>query len=338
MRTAVDLKLFDKLSQLAEGATATQLASETGADEVLVARILRHLAAMHVVAETSGSRFVPTTLSKALADGAYSNGVTYANDICVPAFRAIPGHLEKTKYQNPTNAIDGPFQAAHNCIGTHFFPYLEAHPPYLQVFGNWLGSYRGAKASWTDKNSFFPVAEKLGGDASSDVLIVDVGGGFGQDMQALLRNHPELKEKGKVILQDKSEVAATLDTAALGAQGIDATAHDFFTLQPVHGAKVYHLHSILHDWPDDECVKILEMLKPALKRGQSRILINELIVPNEGASWPVTTMDWLMMALGSVKERTEGEFRALAQRAGLKVESVWYGPAGSEGVIEIVLP
>ena len=47
--------------------------------------------------------------------------------------------------------------------------------------------------------------------------------------------------------------------------GIQKQAHDFFTEQPVKGARAYYLHSILHDWPDERAKAILEMLKPALK-------------------------------------------------------------------------
>lgn len=49
-------------------------------------------------------------------------------------------------------------------------------------------------------------------------------------------------------------------------------------------------------------------------------------------------MDWLMMALGSVRERTEADFRRLFESAGLRVEKVWSHEQGTEGVIEACLP
>lgn len=81
-------------------------------------------------------------------------------------------------------------------------------------------------------------------------------------------------------------------------------AHDFFTPQPVKGARAYYLHSVLHDWNDDDCVRILEALKPAMNKGYSTVLINELVVPSQQAEWPVTSMDHLMLVLGAMRERT----------------------------------
>lgn len=103
------------------------------------------------------------------------------------------------------------------------------------------------------------------------------------------------------------------------------------------GAKAYHLHSVLHDWPASDCVRILEAIKPALKAGYSRILISELVVPPRDADWRVTGMDLLMMVLGSVRERTEGEFRDIIEKSGLHVVRVWYGEGGRESLIEAEL-
>lgn len=71
------------------------------------------------------------------------------------------------------------------------------------------------------------------------------------------------------------------------------------------GAKAYYLHSVLHDWDGEKSVQILKLLVPALQKGYSKILINENVVPDAGVSWSITAMDFLMMALGAVRERTE---------------------------------
>lgn len=68
--------------------------------------------------------------------------------------------------------------------------------------------------------------------------------------------------------------------------------------------------------------------------GYSKLLINENVVPDFGAAWPITSMDWLMMALGAVKERTEKQWRGLLQQAGLKVTGIWTYELGTESLIE----
>ena len=77
---------------------------------------------------------------------------------------------------------------------------------------------------------------------------------------------------------------------------------------------------------------------PGMSRGYSKVLINELVVPDRGAGWPVTNMDWLMMALGAVKERAEKDWRRIIEEAGLKVTGIWVKDQGSESLIECELP
>ena len=74
-----------------------------------------------------------------------------------------------------------------------------------------------------------------------------------------------------------------------------------------------------------------------MKKGHSKVLINELVVPDQGASWSVTSMDWLMLALGAVKERTEQDWRNLIDQAGLKVTGIWTKEQGTESLIECEL-
>ncbi|KAI4185653.1 MAG: hypothetical protein L6R41_003981, partial [Letrouitia leprolyta] len=129
---------------------------------------------------------------------------------------------------------------------------------------------------------------------------------------------------------------SVIDSIA-GDKPFEKTAHDFFKEQPVKGARAYHLHSVLHDWDDDSCIRILLSLKGALTPNYSKILINELVVPDQGASWSVTSMDWLMLVLGAVKERTERDWRRIIEGAGLKVTGIWMKEQGSESLIECEL-
>lgn len=94
---------------------------------------------------------------------------------------------------------------------------------------------------------------------------------------------------------------------------------------------------MLHDWDDEKSLQILKQLVPALQKGYSKILINENVVPDAGASWSITAMDFLMMALGAVRERTEKQWRELLSSAGLKVVNIWTYEQGTESLIEAEL-
>jgi hypothetical protein len=94
------------------------------------------------------------------------------------------------------------------------------------------------------------------------------------------------------------------------------------------------LHSVLHDWGDDDCIKILHNLTSALKKGYSKVLINEIVVSEENASLAATSMDQLMLVLGAMKERTEGQWREILGKAGYRVLTIWNYPGVAESLIE----
>ncbi|KAI1453937.1 putative O-methyltransferase [Annulohypoxylon moriforme] len=330
-RIAVELKIFELLKESgAQGISAKDLATKTGADEVLIGRTLKHLAAMNVVAESGADKYVATRLSDAFTEPRYRDGIIYTYDVAGPSFRGLPEYLKSINYSLPTKLTDGPFQAAHK-TQLPFFAWLDQNPPYLQIFSSYMAAYRAGKPSWVDPG-FYPVSERLAEGFDGDgVLLVDVGGGRGHDLQELKEKHPSLP--GKLVLQDQADVISTVS----GGATFEATSHDFFTPQPVKDARAYYLHSGLHDWGDDDCVKILEQLRPAMKQGYSRLLINEIIVPDRNPTWPVTSMDQLVFVLGAMGERSEGHWVNILNRAGFKVTKVYNYEMGSESLIEAEL-
>ena len=74
-----------------------------------------------------------------------------------------------------------------------------------------------------------------------------------------------------------------------------------------------------------------------MRPSYSKVLINEYVVPDLGAKWSVTSMDWVMMALFAVKERTEKDWRTLLGRVGLKVVGIWTYDQATESLIEAEL-
>ena len=144
--------------------------------------------------------------------------------------------------------------------------------------------------------------------AKDDVLLVDVGGSSGHDLVSFRSRHPDMT--GRLILQDLPEaIEAARAVGQLKKMGIEAFEHDFFTPEDVCGARVYYLKMVLHDWPDEQCKQILSNLTPALKQGHSRILLNEIIIPETGASWFETSVDMIMMVCHSAQERRERQER-----------------------------
>ena len=144
----------------------------------------------------------------------------------------IPAYLKMSDYRNPTNVADGPFQYSHNTQSTHF-RWLADRPEHLQRFNNYMKGCRERKRSWMDPG-FYPVKERLENgfkkDQQDSVFLVDVGGGLGHDLEELKAKHADLP--GSLVLQDQAAVIAQIGKAS---PGIELTAHDFFTPQPVKG-------------------------------------------------------------------------------------------------------
>ena len=109
--------------------------------------------------------------------------------------------------------------------------------------------------------------------------IVDVGGSHGQVTIAIARKYPELK----CIVQDLPDTIAGLESHVPNdlKHRVQGMEHDFLKPQPTHGADIYLLRWRLHDWSDKYCVKILQCLIPALRKG-AKVLINDICIPLPG--------------------------------------------------------
>jgi O-methyltransferase domain len=94
----------------------------------------------------------------------------------------------------------------------------------------------------------------------------------------------------------------------------------------------------MQDWNDAECTHILRQLVPALEHSYSKVLLNEFILPDKGAHWALTCLDWELMLCLSARQRTEVEFRALLAAAGLKVVGIFKHPHSADSLIDAELP
>jgi hypothetical protein len=95
---------------------------------------------------------------------------------------------------------------------------------------------------------------------------------------------------------------------------------DFFDTVP-SGADLYVESFILHDWSDDECVRILENVRTAAAPG-ARLVLFEFVVPEGNTPHMAKMIDLTMLAMLTGRERTAPEWEALVRRAGWNVERI----------------
>jgi hypothetical protein len=96
----------------------------------------------------------------------------------------------------------------------------------------------------------------------------------------------------------------------------ECVAGDFFASVP-DGADAYLLSRVIHDWPDDDAIRILTTCRAAMAGG-SRLLLVESVLPERAADSPeAIRMDLHMLILFGARERTEREYAYLLSAAGL---------------------
>ena len=138
------------------------------------------------------------------------------------------------------------------------------------------------------------------------------------------------------MLQDLPSVI----THATCSDDIQRVAHDFFTAQPnsCRGARVYYLHSILHDWDDHHAQEILQHIRDAMLPGYSKLLINDVIMPTRRASRRDTSVNLHMMAKLGGRERTGEALSAFVNGIGLRVRKIWSSDSSETSILEAELP
>lgn len=103
----------------------------------------------------------------------------------------------------------------------------------------------------------------------------------------------------------------------------------------VSGARAYYLHSIMQDWDDETNQRILLSIVPAMEPGYSRVLINDYVIPDQGAHWLQTAVDWELMASLGARHRTEEEMRRVVEGAGLKIVGIFKHTQSIDSLIEL---
>ncbi|EED13972.1 hydroxyindole O-methyltransferase, putative [Talaromyces stipitatus ATCC 10500] len=156
-----------------------------------------------------------------------------------------------------------------------------------------------------------------GSDDKSTRTVVDIGGSNGEVAIEIASRYSHVS----CIVQDLPDTIAGLQSQVpLALKGrVTGMAHDFLTPQPVHGADIYLLRWILHDWSDAYCVKILQNLIPALKQG-ARIVVNDISIPEPGqlgikAERDLRYMDISMKAFNNARERDVEAWESLFTEA-----------------------
>ncbi|CAN8097784.1 unnamed protein product [Discula destructiva] len=302
----------------------------------LLRRILRLLVAQEVVEETGPNTFKTNAFSASLAEQNMHLTMRCSANTWFPMALHIPEHLASIDYQDPTDAENTAYiHMLSNPEKLSFFARCRWRPEHQEDFVAGMSNITQWKQDWTE---YFDTAHLVDKEVvekgKTNPIFVDVGGNAGSDVTRFLKKHPEVPQ-GSLILQDVPDVVEMAKNVV--DPKIVAESYDFFKPQPILHSRIYFMHSILHDWPDELALQILGNLKAAFQKGYSRLVVVDVVLPADKASTMQATHDICLMGLLSARERTEEDWTRLLEAGGFRVLKVWKDTRGIESVIEAEL-
>lgn len=329
IRVAIDLKLFEIIAK--KPSTLDELAKETGADRRLLKRFMRLLTGIGFLQQREVDKWEATPLTHAATAPPLRAWLIAHFDKRVDISAQFPEWLKKHKYQTTWLEDDN---IAKQVFGTDCWTYLEENKELGQIFDQAMSIQESFPPETRPPYPFADERGEIKTDADA-VTLVDVGGGFGQAIKAMRQKYPDVK--GRFVLQDLPRSIEKVDQAQAKQDGFEATAHDFFTPQPVKGAKYYHYRRVFHDWNDENSLKILKALRPALEPGYSKLLIHDFVMPDVNPGPLESLVDLIMMTTCDGCERSESEWRELLSKGGFKIDRILRADTGTVSVIEASL-
>jgi hypothetical protein len=278
-----------------------QLASVTGANPDALYRVMRALAAVGVFAESEGKKFALTPVGERL------------RTTDPRSMRGMVRMLNDGWNWNAWGALEHSVQTGQSAFehvhGMQAFQYMAKHPEESHLFGEAMTSLTVGVTH----------AVAAAYDFSTVKHLVDVGGSHGILVSGIVEKFPNVRgtlfDLPHVIDEAKPRLAS-----GKHADRIATVAGSFF--EPLPKADAYIMKSIIHDWDDASCVRILSQCRAAMEPG-GRVLIVEAPVTDRPESTFVKLLDLEMLVVSpGGRERTQAEYAALYKSAGLELARV----------------
>jgi orsellinic acid C3-O-methyltransferase len=296
LRAAAVLGVADHMAD--EACDVAALAAATDCDAAGLRRVLRMLAARGIVAPEGPNHFRLTAAGSALR----SDAPRSARDAILMLTDDLfwrTSHVVGDTLRTPAPSFAAIFGSA---IGDYF----GSDPAKESLF------YAGMEAVSAAENQLIARACELPGSGT----VADIGGRYGGFLLAVLEANPALRG----ILFDRPDevVEHVLDGEGVAGRA-EVVAGDFF--ESVPPADAYLLKRIIHNWDDEQSVRVLANCRRSLRPG-GRVLVIDAFVPPGGEPHDSKAMDFMMLGALTGQERTAGELEPLVARAGLRLSHV----------------
>lgn len=278
--------------------TAEELAQQTKVHSGALYRVLRALATIGIFAEDADRRFSLTPLAESLRSDVPGS---------LRAFGIMLGAEFYQSWGELLYSVQTGDQGYQKRYGVPFFQYMTEHPERHAIYDAAMMVHGIAETE--------PMLDAY--DFSVFRTVVDVGGGQGRMLAAILERYPTVEG----ILFD---LPAVVDRSVAIISELDLSERcrivggDFFSSVPA--ADAYVLRHIIHDWDDKDAVTILRNCRDAMNPG-GKVLVVETVIPPLNEPCFGKWLDLMMLIVGG-RERTEEQYHRLFQQAGLKLNRI----------------
>ncbi|HKV86690.1 MAG TPA: methyltransferase [Candidatus Dormibacteraeota bacterium] len=296
--------------------SASELAAATGTHAPSLRRALRGLAAWGVLVEDSDGRFRGTAISE--------------------VFRA-----DRAGLRNMVTMLSGEGYAAW---GEVLYTLRTGKPAFDHVFGmtRWEKMAEDPEDAADFNTAMVEISRRVGRnfveryDFADARTVVDVGGGNGALLEAVLKARPQMSGILFDLAPGLAGAADRMRSAGLEAR-VELVEGSFFESIP-SPADLYMLKSIVHDWEEPRAMDILRACRSAMGEG-SRLVLLERTMPERiddpDAALGAVMSDLHMMVVLGGRERTPAEYGELLAESGLRMTR--HIPLDPEfGVVEAV--
>ena len=276
--------------------SAADLAGSLGVHGPSLYRLMRALASVGVFTEVVLGSFGLTAVGDYLRTGVPGS---------LRALATIHTAIEWGAWGQLGHSVRTGENAFRHLHGMGYFDYLAAHPDLGELFDRGMTEYVTMNG----------IAVTQAFDFSRFRKIVDVGGGHGALMAEILSSAPQASG----IVYDLPSVVERADSS-LRSDRCEFFGGDFFASVP-EGGDLYLMASIVHDWDDNSCRKLLSNCHRAMHAGAVLLLVEMIVPPGDAPSF-AKLLDLEMLVCFGGRERTEDEYRDLLAESGFEISRV----------------
>lgn len=295
--------------------SVTELAQQCQAEETPLLQVLRALAGFGVFRQDDAGRFALTPQAEPLLHDAPHSVHAYAILYGEQLYGAAGRMVRQVQTGEPAFKLH---------FGESIWDFYKNHDKEAETFDRFMSF------ATDDHNKYIVSA----GTFSQYKHVVDVGAGRGSLLSAVLKANPRLKGTWFDRQEVLPEARLRLESEGL-AERCDLIAGNFLDEIP-SGADLYLIKHVLHDWSDDQTLRIVRNIADTMSENSRLIIVEAVLDPHNGRDGLCKLRDLEQMFWTGGRVRTKVEFENLLKPAGLTISKITRTPIVDVCLIEVV--